>query len=113
MAQEPKNGRWEAGMNLLFGLVGILLGLLGLSDAPAHETYRLMWPWLVVLFGVAVLLLERLERYASADGNEEADSVEPELQALLADPNAVKVFGEADVARRMSSLPLSSFLRVT
>ena len=62
MAQEPKNGRWEAGMNLLFGLVGILLGLLGLSDAPAYEKYRLMWPWLVVLFGVAVLVTGLLEQ---------------------------------------------------
>jgi hypothetical protein len=56
MTYRPDRGRWEAGLNLFVGLMGLLLGLLGLSDASRYDKYRLMWPLMVLLLGVAVLI---------------------------------------------------------
>jgi hypothetical protein len=56
VAHKWDRGRWKAAFNQYVGLVGLLLGAIGLSDAPAQDKYRLVWPLLIVLAGIALVI---------------------------------------------------------
>jgi hypothetical protein len=55
VAREPD--RKEAGLNLFIGLLGLALAVIGLSDSPSHEKYRLMWPVAVLALCIAILAI--------------------------------------------------------
>ncbi|SHL08492.1 caspase, EACC1-associated type [Actinacidiphila paucisporea] len=74
---------------------------------------RLRWPHLARAVDDDPGLLARLEAYAGDPDARDAQAVAAELAPLVADVRALRVFAEPNAARRMTALPLESFLRVT
>jgi hypothetical protein len=57
LSWKPGGSHAEAVLSLFAGLAGLVLGVLGLSDAAAGEKYRLVWPLLFLTFCISVLLV--------------------------------------------------------
>jgi hypothetical protein len=74
---------------------------------------RLRWPGVAKAIDEDPDLLVRLETYANEDRDAGSEIAEEEFRTYLADPKVLRVFREPIESRRMSSLPLASFLRVT